>query len=134
MDFLFSQSIIVYFIIFFGKLIEVAVTVVRIVLINRGERVKGTFIAFIESALWLSVTGIVIEVDPEAIMDSLSIGMYGFERFNMNRDLKPSEYKIYQIIVTENNPVLYLYKLLSEVLQNQGINLEQVLRKATWKD
>ena len=46
--------------------------------------------------------------------------MYGFERFNVDRDLKPKEYKIYKIVVNENNPILYLYKLLSEVLTGQN--------------
>lgn len=81
-----------------------------------------------------SVTGIVIEIQPETIMDSLSIGMYGFERFNADRDLKPNEYKIYKIVVHENNPILYLYSLLSEVLKNQNINLEEVLQKTAWID
>jgi len=81
-----------------------------------------------------SIEGIVIEILPETIMDSLSIGMYGFERFNVNRDLKPDEYEIYKIVVNENNPILFLYRLLSEVLMKQNINLEEVLEKVTWKD
>ncbi len=60
MDFLNSSSILIYFIIFFGKILEVSVATVRSVLINRGERVKGSFIAFFEVILWLFITGTVL--------------------------------------------------------------------------
>lgn len=46
--------------IFFGKIIEVAVATIRIVLISRGERVKGAIIAVFEMLLWLLVTGTVL--------------------------------------------------------------------------
>ena len=49
-----------YLFIFVGKILEVTVSTVRIVLINRGERIKGTVIAVIEMLLWLSVTGTVL--------------------------------------------------------------------------
>lgn len=60
MDFFSGSSILVYFVIFFGKIMEVTVSTVRIVLINRGERIKGTFIAFFEVLLWLFITGTVL--------------------------------------------------------------------------
>lgn len=60
LDFLTGSSILVYFFIFFGKILEVAVSTVRLVLINRGERIKGTIIAFFEVILWLVVTGTVL--------------------------------------------------------------------------
>lgn len=60
LDFLSGSGILVYAFIFFGKIIEVAVSTVRLVLINRGERIKGTIIAFFEIILWLIVTGTVL--------------------------------------------------------------------------
>lgn len=60
MDFLTQPSIWLYLFIFFGKIAEVAVSTVRIVLINRGERVKGSITGVIEIALWLLVTGTVL--------------------------------------------------------------------------
>ena len=60
MDFLSQPSIWVYLFIFFGKVIEVSVSTVRIVLINRGERMKGSIIAFFEVSLWLLITGTVL--------------------------------------------------------------------------
>ena len=60
MDFLTQPSIWLYLFVFFGKIIEVAVSTVRIMLINRGERLKGSIIAFFEVSLWLLVTGTVL--------------------------------------------------------------------------
>jgi len=60
MDFLKHPSVWLYLFIFFGKIIEVSVSTVRMVLINRGERVKGAVIAFFEVSLWILVTGTVL--------------------------------------------------------------------------
>lgn len=60
LEFLLGDSIWVYFIIFFGKLAEVAVSTLRLVLINRGERGIGSFIAFFDVLLWLFITGSVL--------------------------------------------------------------------------
>jgi len=59
-EFLQSDSIWLYFIIFFGKIIEVTFATLRIVLINRGERTKGSLVAFVEIILWIYVTGTVL--------------------------------------------------------------------------
>lgn len=55
-----ERSIWLYFIIFFGKILEVAVSTVRMVLINKGERLKGSLIAVIEIILWITITGTVL--------------------------------------------------------------------------
>lgn len=60
MDFLSTQSVWVYLLIFVGKNIEVTFATVRMVLINRGERLKGAFVAFFEVLLWIFVTGTVL--------------------------------------------------------------------------
>ncbi len=60
MEFLVSNSVWVYFIIFFGKITEVTFATLRIVLINRGERTKGSIVALIEVLLWIFITGTVI--------------------------------------------------------------------------
>lgn len=59
-DFITKPSVWLYLFVFFGKIIEVAVATVRIVLINRGERVKGSVTGFFEVSLWLVVTGTVL--------------------------------------------------------------------------
>ncbi|NLL56715.1 MAG: DUF2179 domain-containing protein [Clostridiales bacterium] len=60
LEFLQSNSIWVYFIIFFGKITEVTFATVRIVLVNKGERIKGSIIALVEVILWIFITGTVI--------------------------------------------------------------------------
>lgn len=60
LDFLKSDSIWVYFIIFFGKVTEVTFATLRNVLINRGERAKGALVALVEVILWIYVTGTVL--------------------------------------------------------------------------
>lgn len=60
MDFLQGSNILIYIFIFFGKILEVSVTTIRLVSINRGERVKGSIIAVFEMLIWLSVTGTVL--------------------------------------------------------------------------
>ncbi|ROR22329.1 uncharacterized protein YebE (UPF0316 family) [Mobilisporobacter senegalensis] len=59
MDFL-EGSVFIYLFIFLGKILEVTVATVRVVLINRGEREKGAVIAFFEILLWLFITGTVL--------------------------------------------------------------------------
>ena len=60
MEFLYKSNIGIYLFIFFGKILEVTISTIRIVLINRGERLKGMFLAFFEILLWLFVTGTVL--------------------------------------------------------------------------
>lgn len=60
MGFLSQPSVWLYLFIFFGKIAEVAVATVRLVLINRGERLKGSITGFFEVSLWLLVTGTVL--------------------------------------------------------------------------
>lgn len=60
MDFLQGNSIYVYLFIFFGKMLEVTAATIRIVLINRGERIKGSIVAIMEIMLWIIITGTVL--------------------------------------------------------------------------
>ncbi len=71
MDFLRQPSVWVYLFVFFGKFIEVSVATVRLVLINRGERLKASIIAFFEVSLWIIVTGTVLVGFQEDILRSL---------------------------------------------------------------
>ncbi|MFA5449919.1 MAG: DUF5698 domain-containing protein [Clostridia bacterium] len=59
-EFLSGNSVWLYFLIFFGKITEVTIATLRIVLINRGERVQGAFLAFFEIIIWLFITGTVL--------------------------------------------------------------------------
>lgn len=44
---------ILYLIIFFAKIIEVSISTLRIVLINKGEKLIGAILAFFEVLIWL---------------------------------------------------------------------------------
>ncbi|HWQ58476.1 MAG TPA: DUF5698 domain-containing protein [Clostridia bacterium] len=55
-----GTSILVYACIFCGKILEVSLGTLRIVLINRGERIIGACIALIEITLWLVIAGSVL--------------------------------------------------------------------------
>lgn len=59
-SFLATGTVWVYLIIFAGKIIEVTLGTLRIVLINRGERAIGACIALIEISLWLLIAGNVL--------------------------------------------------------------------------
>jgi uncharacterized protein YebE (UPF0316 family) len=59
-EFLTGNSVWLYILIFFGKILEVTAATLRIVLINRGERAKGAAVALLEVSLWLFVTGTVL--------------------------------------------------------------------------
>ena len=50
----------VYAFIFLGKIVEVTISTLRIVLINRGERTIGCILALFEITLWVIVTGSVL--------------------------------------------------------------------------
>ena len=50
----------IYFVIFFGKIAEVAVSTMRIVLINRGERLTGSLLGIIEISMWVTITSTVL--------------------------------------------------------------------------
>jgi len=60
LNFLNSDSIWIYVFIFCGKIIEVSIATLRIVLISRGERTVGSLVAIVEVTLWLLITGTVL--------------------------------------------------------------------------
>ena len=59
-SFAMGNSIWVYLFIFFGKILEVTFSTLRLVLINRGVRTVGALIAFVEIVLWLVVASSVL--------------------------------------------------------------------------
>ena len=61
MDFFMNlEGPLLYFIIFFAKIIEVSISTVRIVFINKGEKIKGALLGFIEIMIWLIVVSSVL--------------------------------------------------------------------------
>lgn len=51
---------VLYIIIFCAKIVEVSVSTVRLVYINKGERVKGAVLGFVEIMIWLIVVSSVL--------------------------------------------------------------------------
>lgn len=74
MDFFEHSSIWVYLAIFSLKFIEVTVSTLRIVIVTKGERLKGAMIAFFEVMLWVYVAALVIDGITE---DPIKIIIYG---------------------------------------------------------
>ena len=58
----------IYPIIFFGKILEVSLATLRIVLINRGEKIKGALIGFIEVLIWIYLIGNMISTITEDLL------------------------------------------------------------------
>lgn len=77
-----TQSVLIYTIIFFGKLMEVSVSTLRIVLINRGIRLYGSMLAVIEIVMWLIITSTVMagfQKDPfKIVVYALAFGLGNF--------------------------------------------------------
>lgn len=73
-DFFDASNIWVYIAIFSLKFIEVTVSTLRIVIVTKGERLKGAFIAFFEVMLWVFVASLVIDGITE---DPIKIVIYG---------------------------------------------------------
>ena len=59
-DFVSGTTVWVYLFIFFGKIFEVSLATLRIVLINRGVRSVGAVIAFFEIMIWLILASSVL--------------------------------------------------------------------------
>lgn len=61
MDFLMSLSgPILYIIIFLTKTIEVSIATIRLVYVNKGERVKGALLGFFEVMIWILLVSSVL--------------------------------------------------------------------------
>ena len=75
-------GLLLYLVIFFVKIFEVSLAILRIVLITKGEKLKGSIIGFFEVTIWLGLISTVlinITDDPiKALMYSLgfAVGNY----------------------------------------------------------
>lgn len=83
MEFLMNlEGPLLYLIIFCAKIVEVSISTVRLVLINKGERVKGAILGFVEIMIWLVVVSSVltnIAEDPIKVLiyaAAFSLGNY----------------------------------------------------------
>lgn len=59
-EFLAGNDILVYIAIFLGKIIEISLDTVRVVMINRGEKLKAALIGFVVVVIWIFIVSSVI--------------------------------------------------------------------------
>lgn len=111
MDFLFNISgPALYIIIFCAKIIEVSISTVRLVLINKGERVKGALLAFIEIMIWLIVVSSVlnnITQDPiKVFIYAIAFSMGNFIGVTLESKIAVGLSSIQVVVNVENGEVL----------------------------
>ncbi|MEA5094756.1 hypothetical protein SDC9_67417 [bioreactor metagenome] len=122
MDFLFNISgPALYIIIFCAKIIEVSISTVRLVLINKGERVKGALLAFIEIMIWLIVVSSVlnnITEDPiKVFIYAIAFSMGNFIGVTLESKIAVGLSSI-QVVVNEENG-----EELADILRDQGFGV-----------
>lgn len=60
MEFLTTQSVWIYVLIFVGKILETLLGIIWIILVSRGERLASTLVLGVATTLWITVTGTVL--------------------------------------------------------------------------
>jgi uncharacterized protein YebE (UPF0316 family) len=119
MDFLMNlEGPLLYIIIFCAKIIEVSISTIRLVFINKGERVKGAILGFIEILIWLIVVSSVLNNITE---DPIKVFIYA-AAFSLGNYLGVTiESKIavglasIQVVVNEKSG-----EVLADILREQG--------------
>ena len=61
-EFLAGNGVLVYLAIFFGKIIEISLDTVRVVMINRGEKLKAAIIGFVVVIIWIFIVSSIITI------------------------------------------------------------------------
>lgn len=122
MDFLFNISgPALYITIFCAKIIEVSVSTVRLVLINKGERVKGALLAFVEIMIWLIIVSSVlnnISEDPiKLFVYAIAFSLGNFIGVTIESKIAVGLASI-QVVVNEANG-----EVLADVLREKGFGV-----------
>ncbi|MEG1547984.1 MAG: DUF5698 domain-containing protein [Clostridia bacterium] len=125
-EFASGSTIWVYLFIFFGKFAEVVAATVRIVLINRGERLMGGIIAFFEMLLWLIVTGCVLVGYQEDVFKIL-VFSFAFASGNyfgsrLEERLAFGLCSVQAIVMTQDESYL-----LAKALRKEGFGVSQLI-------
>ncbi|MDD2495119.1 MAG: DUF5698 domain-containing protein [Tissierellia bacterium] len=116
MDFLLNLSgPILYAVIFCAKIVEVSISTIRLVYINKGEKVIGAILGFIEILIWLIVVSSVLTNISD---DPIKILMYagGFALGN------------YIGVTIENKIAVGMSSIQVVVNENEGESLADILR------
>lgn len=122
MDFMLNLSgPVLYIVIFCAKIVEVTISTIRLVYINKGEKVKGAILAFVEILIWLIVVSSVLTNIAE---DPIKILVYA-AAFSLGNYIGVTiESKIavglasIQVVVNEESG-----EIMAEILRNQGFGV-----------
>ncbi len=122
MNFLLNLSgPVLYIVIFCAKIVEVTISTIRLVYINKGEKVKGAILAFVEILIWLIVVSSVLT---NIAADPIKIFVYA-AAFSLGNYIGVTiESKIavglasIQAVVNEDNG-----EEMAEILRNQGFGV-----------
>lgn len=119
MDFLMNlHGPALYIIIFCAKIIEVSISTIRLVYINKGERIKGAILAFIEIMIWLIVVSSVlnnITEDPiKVFIYAIAFSLGNYIGITIESKIAVGLASI-QVVVSENEG-----EMLAEILRNEG--------------
>lgn len=122
MDFLLNLSgPILYAVIFFAKIVEVSISTIRLVYINKGEKIIGAILGFIEILIWLIVVSSVLTNISD---DPIKILMYaaGFSLGNYIGVTIESKIAVgmssIQVVVNESDG-----EVLADLLREQGFGV-----------
>ena len=120
-----SEPIYVYFIIFFVKIIEVTMATIRIVLVTKGERIKGAMIGLVEVVIWALLVSKVLSnltEDPfKLIVYALGFSIGTFSGSFFEQKLGFGSVRI-EIIVKESSG-----KQLAKAIRTKGFAVTEVI-------
>ncbi len=120
MDFLMNlHGPILYIIIFCAKIIEVSVSTIRIVYINKGKKVLGASLAFVEIMIWLIVVSSVLNNITE---DPIKVFIYAIA-FSLGN---------YVGITIESKIAVGLASIQVVVSEDEGEMLAEILRDESY--
>ncbi|HCX63264.1 MAG TPA: hypothetical protein DHU59_12620 [Clostridiales bacterium] len=119
MDFLMNlHGPILYIIIFLAKIIEVSIATIRLVYINKGERVIGAILAFVEIIIWLIVVSSVlnnISEDPlKMFVYAIAFSLGNYIGITIESKIAVGLASI-QVVVNEDTG-----KMLAEILREES--------------
>lgn len=120
MDFLQSLSgPILYLVIFFAKITEVTIMTLRVVYVNKGEKLIGSILAFFEVLIWIIVVSSVLNNITE---DPLKIVIY-CTAFAIGN---------YLGVIIENKLAVGLSSLQAIVPTESGVKIASILRDSNF--
>ncbi len=110
---------VLYIIIFFAKIIEVSIATIRLVYINKGEKVIGAILAFVEIMIWLIVVSSVLNNITE---DPIKVFIYAIA-FSLGN---------YIGITIESKIAVGLASIQVVVNDDEGEMLSEILRDESY--